>query len=277
MRNEFNNMTYFYNEYIDNPYVLIPRPIACSKNILIMEFIEGENINEITDSCIEKQKIAVLLNLFVKDNYYFKDYYHSDLHESNWKVKKYNDFYQLIVYDYGYISKNNIQESFKLVTFYNDTLNIAGLCEVVFEHCLNIKFNQEQLVIRFDNYIKDLNVDIKEPFCDEIILRLYNFLVINNISVTPSMSELFVSTILIKKYIIKYLLIEKVGSTKEENANNIINGYLATINLCEKYNIFPKLKNYYVINIIQNPIFKNTYSFKNEFFEKLEGEDTIDI
>ena len=91
------------------------------------------------------------------------------------------------------------------------------------------------------------------------------------------MSELFVSTILIKKYIIKYLLIEKVGSTKEENANNIINGYLATINLCEKYNIFPKLKNYYVINIIQNPIFKNTYSFKNEFFEKLEGEDTIDI
>ena len=277
MRNEFNNMTYFYNEYIDNPYVLIPKPIATSKNILIMEFIEGENINEITDSCIEKQKIAVLLNLFVKDNYYFKDYYHSDLHESNWKVKKYNDFYQLIVYDYGYISKNNIQESFKLVTFYNDTLNIAGLCEVVFEHCLNIKFNQEQLVIHFDNYVKDLNVDIKEPFCDEIILRLYNFLVINNISVTPSMSELFVSTILIKKYIIKYLLIEKVGSTKEENANNIINGYLATINLCEKYNIFPKLKNYYVINIIQNPIFKNTYSFKNEFFEKLEGEDTIDI
>lgn len=277
MRTEFKNMSYFYNEYIDNPYVLIPKPIATSKNILIMEYVEGQSINEITDSIIEKQKIAALLNLFIKDNFYFKDYYHSDLHESNWKVKKYNDFYQLIVYDYGYISKNNIQETFKLVTFYNDTLNVAGLCGCVYEHCLNIKFNQEQLVIRFDNYLNDLKVSIREPLCDEIILRMYNFLVMNNISVTPSMFELFVSTILIKKYILMYLLIEKVGNTKAETANNIIRSYLATINLCEKYNIFPKLKNYYIKNYIQNPIFKNTHAFKNDFFDKLEGDDTIDI
>jgi hypothetical protein len=276
MRTEYRNMSYFYNEYIDNQYVLIPKPIASSKNILIMEYVEGESINEITDSIIEKQKIVALLNLFIKDNYYFKDYYHSDLHESNWKVKKYSDFYQLIVYDYGYISKNNIQETFKLVSFYNDTLNVAGLCGCVYEHCLNIKFNQEQLVIRFNNYLNDLNILIRdrEPLCDEIILRMYNFLVINNISVTPSMFELFVSTILIKKYIILYLLIEKVGNS---NDDNIINSYLATINLCEKYQIFPKLKNYYIENYIQNPIFKNTLVFKNNFFDELEGDETMDI
>jgi predicted unusual protein kinase regulating ubiquinone biosynthesis (AarF/ABC1/UbiB family) len=276
MRSEYRNMSYFYNEYIDNQYVLIPKPIASSKNILIMEYVEGVSIDEITDSIIEKQKIAALLNLFIKDNYYFKDYYHSDLHESNWKVKKYNDFYQLIVYDYGYISKNNIQETFKLVCFYNDTLNVTGLCGCVYEQCLNIKFNQEQLVIRFNNYINNLNIQIRdrEPLCEEILLRMYNFLVINNISVTPSMFELFVSTILIKKYIILYLLIEKVGNS---NSDNIINGYLGTINLCKKYQIFPKLKDYYIENYIQNTIFNNTHLFKNNFFDELEGDETIDI
>ena len=274
---EYNNMLYFYNEYIDNEYIIIPRPIACSKNILIMEYVEGENINEITDSITEKQKIASLLNLFVKDTFYFKQYYHSDLHESNWKVKKYKDFYQLIVYDYGYISKNNIHDTFKLITFHNDTLNVSGLCDCIYEHCLNINFTQEQFSVKFGNYINDLNVEIKEPFCDEIILRMYNFLVINNISVTPNMFELFVSIILIKKYIILYLLIEKVGNTKAETANNIISNYLSTINLCEKYQIFTQSKNYYIENYIQNPIFKNAHVFQNNYFDELHSNKTIDI
>ena len=273
MRNEYSNMMYFYNEYTDNPYIIIPKPIASSKNILIMEYVDGQTMNDITDSIIEKQKIVALLNLFVKDNFYFKDYYHSDLHESNWKVKKYNDFYQLIVYDYGYISKNNIQETFKLITYYNDTLNVNGICESVYEHCLNIKFNQEELAIRFDKYLNDLNIKINEPFCDEIIIRMYNFLVKNNISVTPSMFELFVSTILIKKYIIMYLMLEKVGHSNSDTANNIIRSYLGTINLCEKYDIFPKLKNYYIENYIENPIFRNTYAFQNNYFDELSGDD----
>ena len=277
MRNEYNNMLYFYNEYSNNPYILIPLPIASSKNILIMEYVDGENINDITDSIVEKQKIVSLLNLFIKDNFYFKDYYHSDLHESNWKVKKYNDFYQLIIYDYGYISKNNIHQEFKSITYCNDTLDVAGICRCIYEHCLNIKFDQEQLVIRFDNYLNDLNIELREPFCDEIIIRMYNFLVINNISVTPSMFELFVSIILLKKYILKYLMLEKVGQSKADTSNNIIRGYLATINLCEKYQIFTELKNYYTEKYIQNPMFKNIHIFKNNYFNELSGDDSMDI
>jgi len=273
MRNEYSNMMYFYNEYKDNQYIIIPKPIASSKNILIMEYVEGETMIEITDSIIEKHKIATLLNLFIKDNFFFKDYYHSDLHESNWKVKKYNDFYQLIIYDYGYISKNDIQESFMLVTYYNDTVNIEGLCACVYEHCINVSLTEKEFINSFHDYLNDFNIKIREPFCDEIIIRLHNFLVINRFTISPSMFELFVSIILLKKYIIKYLLVEKLGNSASDTANNIIRSYLATINLCEKHDIFPKLKNYYIENYIENPIFRNTYAFQNNYFDELSGDD----
>ena len=121
--------------------------------------------------------------------------------------------------------------------------------------------------------MNDLNINIREPFCDEIIIRLHNFLVINRFTISPSMFELFVSIILLKKYIIKYLLIEKVGNSASDTANNIIRGYLATINLCEKHDIFPKLKNYYIENYIENPIFRNTYAFQHNYFDELSGDD----
>ena len=238
-----------------------------------MEYVEGETMIEITDSIIEKHKIATLLNLFIKDNFFFKDYYHSDLHESNWKVKKYNDFYQLIIYDYGYISKNDIQESFMLVTYYNDTVNIEGLCACVYEHCINVSLTEKEFINSFHDYLNDFNIKIREPFCDEIIIRLHNFLVINRFTISPSMFELFVSIILLKKYIIKYLLVEKLGNSASDTANNIIRSYLATINLCEKHDIFPKLKNYYIENYIENPIFRNTYAFQNNYFDELSGDD----
>ena len=132
MNNEYKNMQYFYNEYLNNDYIKIPKPIISTKNILIMEYIEGQKISDIDVSAYEKQKIVLLLNLFLKDNYYFKKYYHSDLHESNWKIVKTNNFYKIIIYDYGYISVNNkkFQELFKLLTYYNDTLNINGMIEL---------------------------------------------------------------------------------------------------------------------------------------------------
>ena len=62
-------------------------------------------------------------------------------------------------------------------------------------------------------------------------------------------------------------------NSASDTANNIIRFYLATINLCEKHDIFPKLKNYYIENYIENPIFRNTYAFKNNYFDELSGDD----
>ena len=44
MTNEYKNMSYFYNSYIDNEYIVIPKPILSTHNILIMEFINFQKI-----------------------------------------------------------------------------------------------------------------------------------------------------------------------------------------------------------------------------------------
>ena len=275
MLNEFNNMKYFYDAYKENEYILIPQPLYATKNILIMEFIDGKKFELLDDiSLVMKQKIINLLNMFVKDNYYFKDFYHSDLHESNWKVIKYNNFCKLVIYDYGYISFNNFHQTFKDITYFNDIIDIDSMVDILYVHCENIKFTNEEFKNEFKKYLEDSKVKFREPFCDEIIIRLYNFIYINNIYLKPNMFEMFISTILFKKNILKFLSLKKIGVS---NSNILVSSYFNSIHICNKYNIFNELKNYYEETYINNPIIKKLYEFENIYFEELESLNSFDI
>ena len=274
MNNEYKNMKYFYNTYKNNEYILIPEPIISTKNFLIMEFLDGIKFENMDINVVEKIKVISLLNLFIKDNYYFLDYYHSDLHQSNWKVVKYHDFYKIIIYDFGYISYNKFKESFKKLSYYNDTLNIPALLELIYEHCKNSKYTKNEFVLEFQKYIQNLNIHHKEPFCDEIIINLYNFLYTQNIHLNEHMFELVISMILFKKYILKYIMLQKIDTT---NTNHIVTSYIYSINLCEKYNIFHRLLDYYEKTYINNPEIKNNYNFTNTYFNDLTSIDSFNI
>ena len=275
MINEYKNMKYFYDSYKDNEYILIPKPLYVSNNILVMEFIDGNKFELLDISLLEKQKIINLLNMFIKDNYYFKDYYHSDLHESNWNVIKYNDFYKLVIYDYGYISVNNSHETFKDISYFNDILDIDSMVDTLYEYCcINIKLTNDEFKFKFKQYLKDSKVKFREPFCDEIIIRMYNFIIIHNIYLKPSIFELFISMILFKKNILKFLSLKKIGIG---NSNILVSSYLNSIQLCNKYNIFHELKNYYQKMYIDNPIIKKLYEFENSYFDNLKSLNYIDI
>jgi len=280
MINEYKNMQYFYNEYLNNDYIIIPKPIIATKNILIMKYIEGKKINEIDVSDYEKQRMIVLLNLFLKDNYYFKKYYHSDLHESNWKIVKTNDFYKIIIYDYGYISVNNkkFQELFKLLAYYNDTLNITGMINLLYDnsiYCPNIN-SKEKLVSKFNKYLEDLNVKFREPFCDELLFKLYNFTVLNKIILQPYLFEFFISMILFKKYVLKYISLKKIDTS---NNNNLVQSYMITNNVCDKYNIFNEIKEYNNQTYINNKKFIDTYEYNDIFLDNIVSneEENVDI
>ena len=276
MLNEYNNMMYFYNEYIDNPYIIIPEPLLASNNILIMKYIDGYKLDEITSSIFEKSKICCLFNLFLKDAYYFKDYYHSDLHDSNWKVVKYNDeYYQLIIYDFGYISSNKIKNQAKNITYANDICDTSMLCGEVYDKLLNCKYTKEEFLSKFFNYLHDTNIIYREPFCDDVIRIIYKFLVINNIYLEPDMFELFISMMLFKKYVTKYLQLKKIGVS---NSNNLVSNYLNSIEMCTKYNIFPELCDFYNRTYIDNPEIKNSYVYSDNYLNDLNNsKNSIDI
>lgn len=277
MLNEYNNIKYFYDAYKENKCILIPKPLHATKNILIMEFINGIKLDDLNVSLMQKYKIVTLLTMFLKDNYLFQDYYHSDLHESNWKVIKDGDFYKLVIYDFGYIShnNNNYKEVFKLLTYYNEILDIKSILEILYDNCkIYDKMTKNEFIFKFEEYLKNLNTEFREPFCDQIIIRIYNFIFINNICLESHIFELFISMILFKKYVLKYLTIKKI---RISNSNSLISRYIFTIEMCKKYNIFPQLKDYMEKTYINNPEIKNFYEFENTYFKNLESSNSIDI
>lgn len=110
MVNEYKNNEYFYNKYINNDVIIIPKPLLKSKNFLIMEYIEGEFLDKLDVSIYKKQLLMAFLSIFIKDTYMFGKYIHCDLHDANWKVLKQkknndtndvNDSYKIIIYDFN--------------------------------------------------------------------------------------------------------------------------------------------------------------------------------
>ena len=101
---EANNCLQFYQNYKDNPYVIIPEIYSVSKQILIMSYEEGESFYELDCTDYVRCKLILLFKLFNKNNESITHFIHGDLHRGNWKVrfdKEKND-YVLVVYDFGF-------------------------------------------------------------------------------------------------------------------------------------------------------------------------------
>ena len=96
----------------------------------------------------------------------------------------------------------------------------------------------------------------------------------NNISLQPNMFEMFISTILFNKNILKYISLKKIGVS---DSNMLVSSYLNSIRICKKYNIFHEVKNFYEEFYINNPLIKNFYEFNNIYLEDLESSNSIDI
>ena len=100
--NESNNLLAFQEYYKNNNKVIIPSLVKCSSDIMIMSYEEGVSFDELNCDKYNKYKIALLLTSFVRNNQQITNMIHGDLHKGNWKVRKQNDDYKLIVYDFGF-------------------------------------------------------------------------------------------------------------------------------------------------------------------------------
>lgn len=266
MNNEYKNMQYFYKTYIDNPYILIPEPIVSNDNCLLMEYVNGEFMHDLQVSDFEKQKIAALLNLFYKNTFQKCDYFHSDLHDSNWKVKKYNDFYQLIIYDFGYIVKNDIQELCKKTILNFDLNNLEGIGESIYESCIsNTNIDKEFIVNDYKKYmIKTV------PYTDDYLVKTYQFCYKKKLILKPAFLELFICNILLKKYFQKHLF-KHISDPYDSNFT--IKTNLLYINICKKYNIFKEVQIHLENTYLNNQTLLNSYVYEDNYLENIEIEN----
>ena len=279
MKNEIKNMNYFYNYYSDNPFIVIPKPIISSKNCLIMEYVDGTPLEKMDISEFEKQKIFTLLCLFVKDNYMFLDYYHSDLHDSNWKVCLYNNFYQLVIYDFGYIIKKQTDELYKNLSYYIDNDMYLETGKLLYPFLKNSTISKENFSNLYFNYITNnivLNTDVEK------FKLTYKFCYDNNYILDNYLLELFVSLILLAEKMEYYFSSKNNMTDPTVKYNCILQKNIHFYNFCEKYEIFNNVMDYIKNYYIDNPVINSKYRCSNLMLDKISysgsgSEDEIGI
>jgi len=100
--NESNHLLKFKEYYLDNDFIIIPELIKTSSSIMIMSYEEGVPFDKVETCSYNKYKIALLLGSFTRNNQHILNYHHGDLHKGNWRVRKDNDNYKLVIYDFGF-------------------------------------------------------------------------------------------------------------------------------------------------------------------------------
>jgi predicted unusual protein kinase regulating ubiquinone biosynthesis (AarF/ABC1/UbiB family) len=256
--NECNNILSFYNIYENNDYIIIPKLIKVSNDVIIMEYIEGDCLDEIDISEYKKSKIIYLLYLFVRNNLLILNNNHGDLHKFNWKVSKEikNNLNKIIIYDFGYCFKLNDEEY----------LNINKLCDLIvsfdnnekdtkkYHQFLNFLFNKDlELNIKFNNQITEPEILLKQilTISKEKNVIIHKYKILNSLLLMS----------LVDNYFQKYNINNNTNILKVKR--NILDAY----NFCNTYKIYPELANHllkeYHLNYKQKQVFESI-SFNNK-------------
>lgn len=259
MHNEFNNLKYYYQQYKDNPVYIIPEPIFATNSILIMSYERGISFYDIDASDYIKYKIVTLLIMFMKNNFFFLDYIYLDIHSSNWCVQKYNDDYKIIIYDFGYCSKNILRLDIKDFLYNLDSNNIDKVCAIIYKYVNNIDISQEYFVESIVQYInKFINCNNNIFHNQDYILKAIEYCNINQYIVHNCVLEVIIS-----REIISNLSNQYIWDNSSHATNKCQDVVLYYNSLCKKYNIFPELIEYHNNYYLSNKINDNTRFINN--------------
>jgi len=302
MVNEYKNNDYFYNKYINNSIIVIPKPLLRSKNFLVMEYIEGEFLEKMDVSIYKKQILMSFLCIFIKETYMFGKYIHCDLHDANWKVlrKKNNEVYKIneinevnddsftykiIIYDFGYIIENNFNEHIKNMTYYLDLNNTYEIGKILIDNIENLKI-KDKSSLEFLNYKEDIiNTFVKYNECyyshtDSNLFACYNFCHSYEYKLKNNLLDLFVSIMLLNKYLKTYLFSESnnevINFNEKKYYNSIYNINLFYISVCEKYDVFHNVKEFLNSKYINNTLFIEKIKYNNSYFNSLVENSLIE-
>jgi hypothetical protein len=284
MENEFANNEYFYNNYKNNNVLVIPKPLMKSKNFLIMDFVDGQQIEDLDISDYKKQILISFVALFVKDSYINSKYVHCDLHQGNWKIyKQYVDDglnetiynYKIIIYDFGYVIENKINDALKKFTYYADANNVYELGNLLFHNISNIDIyntDKDDFIARIIKYSNN-----SYPYSDSMIISLLTFCYINGYKLQNNLLDYFISGILLNKNFKKYLFLNyEENSYNEVNfKKHVCNINMFYISLCEKYDVFHYVKDYLYDTYIYNSNFTKNIKYTNNHFNTLKTTNCI--
>ena len=199
---EAYNTLRFMDNFKGNPLVVIPKLYFYSSRILISEFQDGDDYDDLP----QYQKVKVGMNFYccLMQMNFHDDFTHGDLHKKNWKVRKIEDSkdYQIIFYDFGIvmttgqIQKNiDLWESFQendmprileilpyiIVSKDNRKIELKEETRQLILDLLNSRFNTADVITTLTQILADeklyinrifLNILLIMTLCEKIFLQI---------------------------------------------------------------------------------------------------------
>lgn len=181
--NEMTNMLRLNNMFIDDDRCYIPKVFNrfCTSKVLVMEYIEGENpdnIKELREGGYSPQIIAengtnIILTMILKYGFF-----HADPHPGNLFIRGNN---QIVLIDHGMCASMKPKQIDGLINFligfaekksYKIAKALLGLTEVQhFKEMENLEFDIDELIQKY-SYMKYDQVDISGLFNDTFKLLM---------------------------------------------------------------------------------------------------------
>jgi len=103
-KKEYKNLKKFGEKFKNASYIHFPTPFGAEEDIIILEYIEGENIDDFYEKGEKNEHWEVMVKfwLFIRESILLRNFCHADLHKGNWKISN----GKLIIYDLGIIIDN---------------------------------------------------------------------------------------------------------------------------------------------------------------------------
>ena len=230
--NEANNILKFSELYKNDKLFLIPSLYKFSKNIIIMDYIEGKSIETININ-IQHYRYNMIISIFMYNNLFINKFNHGDLHNYNWKITKDN---KIIIYDFGlcWESNNNLTDPLDklLLGFHNENKDlIYGAFLLYFK-------NVEEIYIKEYFYSITEKIDKFYIFAKHILLCSFKYNVLLDINILYTIIT-YQNSMLIYMKNFKESIFDFNGVYKEQYS------------ICDYYNILPEYKKYLLKQIVK--------------------------
>lgn len=203
-RKEYENLRKLRNIFKKTKYVYFPEPILCGDDYLVMEYIEGQNIDDCYKiSCKKKDRnhweVMLKFWLFIRESILLKDFCHADLHKGNWKING----SRIIIYDLGIILDN--KEHFKDYKILWEGFESRKPCIYAKTLLSNVVNNNNKNLENELILYMDKNMDLESPDFSGDIRLLLNFL--ND------------KRVVLKFHLLSYLMAFNIGLSNFKNFN----------------------------------------------------------
>jgi len=230
--NEANNILKFSGLYKNDKLFLIPSLYKFSKNIIIMDYIEGKSIETININ-IQHYRYNMIISIFMYNNLFINKFNHGDLHNYNWKITKDN---KIIIYDFGLCWESNSYLTDPLdkllLGFHNDDKDlIYGAFLLYFK-------NIEEIYIKEYFYSITEKIDKFYIFAKHILLCSFKYNVLLDINILYTIIT-YQNSMLIYMKNFKESIFDFNGVYKEQYS------------ICDYYNILPEYKKYLLKQIVK--------------------------